>query len=558
MKRIPFAEIKDQRFDLVVIGGGLTGACIARDAALRGLKTVLLEMRDFCSGDTACGSRLLAGEGAFPIKSGERPAKSVLAELELAAQQAPHLIRPVTSLFLSAEAPGSHAFLLHEEEGGLLSWLRTPKSSIRSRVIPVRKLQSTFDYLASETLWGGYQSSDHLIPSTERLCLENLLSADQDGAALLNYARVIGIHLHNRQVFGVQAEDQITGKVFSLQTECVISACGTSNDRICTLAGQGVAEKPQVVEETYLVLPQLDNRVGLSLFLTLREQEGLRFLSLSPWHEQLIFGPSRPYQTDGTNPSPEAAHAAAGLMKDLAHLVEPGLAAKIRPVFSFSTRYALSGNGSCWNRPFRYEVTDHHRTSGPRGLISVSCPRVLLCRLAAKEAVDLAHNYIPSVKTRHESGTHTKPLFGGNIANIDEYLLEVIHAARQFQLQDRQVRHLVGLYGTKAQELFQLFRNHPELREQICPHQPDIKAQLVYAMDQEAAVTLSDIFLRRTVIGWTRCRGRDCIQQAASFLGEFSGWTSARIKAELDNFHQELGSLCRPVPPAETAREPAG
>jgi len=555
MKRISFSEIKDQRFDVIIVGGGLTGACVARDAAQRGLKTVLLEMCDFCSGDTARGSRLLAGEWAFPMRLDEKPTRSALQELELLPRQAPHLVRPVTSLFLSPAAPGSPSFLLQEEERSLLSWLRTHPSSIKSKVIPVRKLQGTFDYLASESLWGGFQSTDHLVPSTERLCLENLLSAVQDGAVVINYARVTGVHVHNRQVFGIQAEDQLSGRNFSLQTDCVINAAGSSAEQICLFANAGSTEKVQVFEELYLALPQLDNRLGLALFLALKEQEIIRCLSLTPWYEQLIFGPSRPYKEKELDSAKTRAGAIAELLGELAQMIDPDLAAKISPIFTFSTHFSIpaGSTGNIASRPLRFEVMDHNRTSGPRGLISVFCPRAALSRLAAKEAVDLSHAYTPSAKARHECGTHSQTLFGGNITNIEEYLQEVSHAARQFQLQDRQVRHLVGLYGTKAQELFALFRSHPTLREQICPHQPDLKAQLVYAVEQEAAVTLGDIFLRRTAMGLTRCRGKDCAHHAADFLGDLLGWTKARVEAEVENLHREYNAAYRHAVPPEAA-----
>jgi glycerol-3-phosphate dehydrogenase len=174
-------------------------------------------------------------------------------------------------------------------------------------------------------------------------------------------------------------------------------------------------------------------------------------------------------------------------------------------------------------------------------------PRAPLSRLAAKETVDLAHSYTPSAKARHECTTQDQPLFGGNITNMEEYIQEVANAARPFQLQDRQVRHLVHLYGTKAQELFPLLRTHPVLREQICRHQPDLKVELVYAIEQESAISLSDIFLRRTTIGWTRCHGRDCAATAAAFLGEYLGWTPARMEAELENFFLESEDACRRI-----------
>lgn len=553
MKRTSITDTKDQHFDMIVIGGGLTGASVARDASLRGFRTILIEKSDFGCGTASQGPRLLVGEWAFPLRSEEKPPRQFFQEFELASQQAPHLIRPISSLFLTNSSPGSPSYPLHEEEKGPFSWLRSKKPS--PKCIPLKKLQNTFDYLAEENVWGGYQSSDHLISCTERLCLENIHSAVQNGAVAYNYLKVTGINVHNRQVYGVQAEDQISGKLIHVQGDCIINATGALSGQFNESSGIPSEDGFRVYEELYLAIPQLDNRVGLALLTAVPSQEGNRYIQLAPWHEQLMFGPSPARPLENPDSAGDYTVQAAELFHELQRLIHPQVLAGT-PLFGIRSRYAvpLGENKTFSTRPYRYWVIDHHRNSGPRGLITVLNPRAPLSRLAAKEAVDVSHSYTPSAKARHECVTQDQPLFGGNITNMEEYIQEVSNAARQFQLQDRQVRHLVYLYGTKAQELFPLLRNHPVLREQICRHQPDLKAQLVYAMEQESAISLSDIFLRRTAIGWTRCHGRDCAAAAAAFLGEHLGWTSARMEAELENFFQESEEACRMVcTPAKTS-----
>lgn len=542
MKRTPIQDARDQQFDVIVIGGGLVGASIARDAAMRGYRTILLEKNDFGSGTTCRASRLMVGTPVFLERRDLKLLRQLERERHIQMNLAPHLVRPETVTYLASDPKTTPAALKHRMVGSLYAMLLPEGSISRIKPLSARKLQNSCPFLSSDSFQAGYQTADCLVTAPERLCVENLLSAQLNGASVTNYAKVVSVQVHNRQVQGVTAEDRITGKSARLLGRCIVNAAGPWIDQVCRLADDRYISRLRFRKETCVVLPQPASRVEAALVFGPRSDG--QSLELVPWRDQLLLGPS------STEPGEELEYP-KGSAADIDYLVS-GMR-ELMPSQGFnrqSVLFAFSGVGvlasdtgrSPLSRGARVLVIDHGRAGGPRGLISVVSGKLGHYRIAAEQAVDAIRAHTAGSKAR-ECLTHTERLYGGNIEGMETFIDEVSNAARNYALSDEQVRHLVALYGTKSQEIFQWLKSTPELREPICQHQPDIKAQLLYAVEREMAVTVGDILLRRTGIGVTRCRGLDCAPTAAATLARHLGWSEARVSAEIENYHRELNRI---------------
>jgi glycerol-3-phosphate dehydrogenase len=276
-------------------------------------------------------------------------------------------------------------------------------------------------------------------------------------------------------------------------------------------------------------------------------RSGEQVLELAPWNDDLVLGPIAVDAATTQESMGGSGSDTNSLLSELAAIFSWQSLDRscVRYAFTgWQVQAAESDRAAAFPQSAKPMIIDHGRVGGPRGLISVACSKWAYYRTAAALALDTAGLCLKRPATP-KCNTQAEPLFGGNMPALAVFIDQVSNAARNYSLSDAQVGHLVGLYGTKSQEIFQWLKNTPELRETICSHQPDIKAQLVYGVEKEMAVTLGDIFLRRTVIGQTGCQGLDCAPAAAATLARHLNWSEARVRVEIDNYHRELESTYR-------------
>ena len=539
MKRFNLLESRDQRFDIIVIGGGLTGTAAARDAAMRGYRTILLEKDDFGSGSTCRGAHSMAGNPTFAQRGDLRLQRQLEQERQIQMHIAPHLYRPLDSVFLFIKDRKSPGGLKRGPLRALQEWLLPEGAIGRLLSLPAKQLSFVHPGLKADLVECAYMASDSAVDSPVRLCLENLLSANNHGAVAANYAKVLSIQVHNRQVQGVTLEDRISGKSLRVNGRCIINAAGPWMDQICRMADDRFISSHRVLQETYAVVPQLDPPLEKALWFS-STQDG-RFIEVLPWLNYLVLGPVIENAGQEVDAPRSDSRGINALFSEVRQLL-PSLALPEEAVWYARTGLSMAAADA--GRPGIARghppwVVDHARVGGPKGLLSAVGARLFNYRRIAQQVVDAAR---PHAGTPEKGGcqSHMEPLYGGNIQSMTTFVEEVTHAARNYALSDSQVRHLVSLYGNKAQEIFQWLKNHPDLNDAICPHQPDIKAQLLYSIDREMAVSVGDVLLRRTLIGLTGCRGLDCVQTVASTLARHLGWSDARVQAEIANYRDEL------------------
>ena len=252
----------ENTFDVVVIGGGIIGCGIARDSALRGLKTLLLEKEDFSYGTTSRSSRLIHGGLRYLRQFQFGLVRQDMREREVLLRIAPHLVHPLPFLIPLAK-PSDRAVMA---AGTLLYDILS-----FDKTLPSRKHFSHAETLLMEPdlriegLRGSYRYHDCEVPFTERLCLENALSAAENGAIVLNHAKVTDILKDGKTVKGVQVQDVLTGRAYAVTSRMVVNAAGHWMDALC---GMVYSQPMRLVRRTkgiHLVTRRLSNN-ALVLF----------------------------------------------------------------------------------------------------------------------------------------------------------------------------------------------------------------------------------------------------------------------------------------------------
>jgi glycerol-3-phosphate dehydrogenase len=533
------AGLDAEPFDAVIIGGGMAGAGIARELALRGLSCILLDKGDFASGTTSRSSKLIHGGLRYLELFDFALVRESLREREILARIAPHLIHPLP--FLVPVYRGGTRSLIKVRVGlRLYDFLRPGKPTERYRTIePDRALAFEPTLQPDDLLAAGYYFDDLLL-SPERLCLENVLSARRAGARTLNYARAEELRPLPGGGWTVRVRDLVGGDAVTLTGHVVVNAAGPWVDRLREIAGVG-AERGPVLRTTkgaHLLLPRLTER---AIYLSSRDD---RMVFVIPWREFSLVGTT---DTDFEE-SPDRVWASRD---DVAYLIGETQRVLADPrVSEANVVYAYAGVRPLTFKAGKREsaVSRQHRVfaEGPSGrFLSITGTKLTCFRSLAQRAAD----HVVRRLGRGGPSRSARLMLDGSDEEASalevQAMLDVTEAVRASGLEPGQVEMLVHTYGRRARAVLDLARRLPGGAERLCKSAPEITAQLHWAVDSELAVSLQDVLLRRTGIGTGSCLGLDCAAAIAQRMGGLLGWSARRIDAELDAYHEVVRQALR-------------
>ncbi|HEV8676256.1 MAG TPA: glycerol-3-phosphate dehydrogenase/oxidase [Methylomirabilota bacterium] len=518
-------------FDAIIVGGGMAGAGVARELALRGLSCVLIEKGDFASGTTSRSSKLIHGGLRYLELRDFALVRESLRERETLARLAPHLVRPLP--FLVPVYQGGTRNLIKVRIGLRLYDLLTPgKRTERYRTLGRAEALAMEPTLRPQDLLGAGYYFDDLLLSPERLCLENVLAARRAGAHALNYAQAEEFRPRPGGGWAVRVRDLVGSDVLTVTGRMLVNATGPWVDRVRELAG--IWEKgTRLVRTTkgaHLVLPRLTDR---AVYLSTHDD---RMVFVIPWRDFSLVGTT---DTDFDD-SPDRVWATPD---DVAYLLAETRRVLPDPrVTEANIVYTYAGI-----RPLTYEVgkrasavSRQHRViaEGPdEGFLSITGTKLTCFRsLAQRVGDEIARRLGKGGASR----TARLALDGSDEeagALEVRAWLDVTEAVRASGLEPGQVEALTATYGRRASAVLDLARRLPGGTERLCKSAPDIVAQLHWAVETELTVSLQDFLLRRTGIGTGPCLGLDCAAGVAQRMGALLGWSPRRIEAELNAYH---------------------
>lgn len=515
-------------YDIIVVGGGITGAGVARDAALRGLSCLLLEKDDFASGVTSKSTRLIHGGLRYLANFEIDLVAESLRERAILRRMAPYLISPVPIVIPIYQGDphgravislGIHLYDLLSHERDIPHYF----TSGRDRTL------SFEPRLNREGLTGSALFYDHQIMMPERLVIENIISAREAGAKTLNHTRAERIEESGGIVSVTARTDGIRTETF--RSRVLINASGPWIDRVRQAGG---IEGNRIIYPTkgiHLVLPRLSEQ---ALFVSSADN---RMFFIVPLGRYSLIG-----TTDTVfNGDLDDVHAGP---EDVDYLIResrrvlPGLNITHDAIF-----YTYSGiRPLAFSGPSESKISRKHRVikEGKTGrIITIAGGKLTTYRNMAKDAVDAACRTLGIKKA---CVTDREAFPGGLPMPYDDYIKEATpDLAARHGMDPEIIAHLIRFYGSRAERLLDLAGTGPSLKETISSESGDIYAQVAYSIIEEGAKTLSDIVLRRMHTGMTSSRGSNQIQKIASVAARELKWSTEETNGQIENFLREIG-----------------
>lgn len=485
-----FSRIQEKIYDVIIIGGGATGAGIALDAASRGLKPLILEKGDFSSGTSSKSTKLIHGgvryleQAVWGLDKAQYDlVVEALAERATMIQNAPYLarsIRLLTPLYRWWQLPYYWLGLK------VYDWLSGSKSLGKSHFISKQRTLQRFPGLQKKNLKGSVVYYDGQF-NDARYNIVLVRTAEKKGADVLNYTEVTGLIKEEKKVVGVTVTDFFSKKKYKVQSKVVINATGPYVDHIRQLDDATLDPIIQPSIGVHLVLDQQLSPLSTGLFVP-QTADG-RVLFLLPWEGKTLIGTTDQAVALTPNPKPSK--------EDILYLL-----GHLQPYFS--ERLRLKNVRSEWAglRPLvsaRSEkesstaklVRDHHLEVSKSGLVTISGGKWTTYRKMAEDALDCAVQ-VGDLHPKYSCCTKQCPLVGTEGYHHTDWKLLML----EFGIEETIARHLSSSYGAEAKEVAELMQKGYDAY--LAPGYPFIEAEIVWAIKNEYACQPADILLRRT------------------------------------------------------------
>ncbi|HEY2769264.1 MAG TPA: glycerol-3-phosphate dehydrogenase/oxidase [Solirubrobacteraceae bacterium] len=537
-------SLRSERFDIVVIGGGITGAGVALDAASRGYSVALVEKADFASGTSSRSSKLIHGGLRYLQNFDLGLVREALLERQLLVRLAPHLVRPLQfvvpafdgarpdrllgiglnmyDVMATARLRGRRAARRAAAEAGDADW-----SPERHRTISGDEVSELLPALAGRRPTGGYLFYDCQTDDA-RLVLTVLGEAERFGAICANRLEVVELAQLDGHAAGVTVADLESGERFEIDADNVVNATGVWADRLRPDELHTEAELPTIAPSrgTHVVIGQ--SSLPLRAGAIVPAGEGRSVFAL-PWLGRSLVG------TTDESYEGEIDHVRPGQadIEYLLHAVNVFFELELGPddlTGAYAGVRPLIAAGDTRKSVDISRKAELYETSS--GLITITGGKLTTWRRMAKLAVD---RLVERDGREAPCRTHEIPL--GEPVDAQEL-------PRVDGLADDGYESLAARYGHAAVDVLELTRVRPELAQPIVPGLPDLLAEVVFAARREQARSVGDVLLRRTRLGLLAGRevtagDGEAPARVAAELGAEHGWSSERMALEVERFAAE-------------------
>ena len=520
-------------FDVIVVGGGITGAGIARDAALRGLRTALLERDDFASGTSSRSSRLVHG-GVRYLEHGHIPLVFESSrERRILLRVARHLVRPLAFTWpvYRGDRIGRAKLFAGLALYDALALFGNVGSHARLSAAEVLRGEPALD---DRDLLGGARYYD-ASTNDARLTLTNVPGAREAGAAVLNHAGAVDLVRANGRARGVVAEDCLTGRRFAVHARTIVNATGVESrafQRLETPAAHASHATP-LSKGAHIAVPRgrVENRQAITMLHPADE----RVLFVLPAGAQTIVSTTE--SVGAGAPYPRATPDDVAYLLAAANTYFPRAGLGERDVVAAWAGYrpllADLEHGDA-----RSASREHAVTLGALGIVSVTGGKLTTYRAMAEEVVDLIVSWLGQ-PLRQRSRTRSEPLPGSDFETWSAVWGNPDGNAPA-DLRDR----LASVYGTRWRDVWAYVQRDPGLGEALAAGVPYLGAEVAYAVEREMAVTLGDVLIRRTHAAFeTPDHALAAAPRVADIMARHCAWDAARQRREMKSYEEEIGRI---------------
>ena len=530
--------------DLLVIGGGITGAGIARDAARRGIRTALVEASDFASGTSSRSSRLVHGGLRYLEHGWLRLVFEASRERRILLRIAPHLVRPLPFLFPVHAGSRVGRWRL---AAGL--WLYDLLAVFRNvhphRTMSRRAVQRAEPRLRSKDLLGGGRYFDAWCDDA-RLVLANARAAHRGGALIASYTRVSAFEKAAGQLRGAVVEDAVDGRRVVVRAHVVVNATGPWADVVRRLDEPDAQAVLRPTKGVHIAVARA--RIGNAGALTIMSPIDGRVMFVLPWDDVSIVGTTdTDYAGDPGDVAPTAEDVTYLLRSANALFPDARLAPGDVIAAWAGLRPLLRDGGETSTAAVPRE---HRIVESPSGLITITGGKLTTYRSMAAELVDTVAAALHRLDGRaiaERAPTGREPLPGGEVADLELLERELLKEG----VAPPTARHLVDAYGSEAMAVANLTARDRTLAEPLLPGLPMLRAEVVHQARREMALSVSDVMIRRTHLYHRHpSQGTEATPVVAGLLAHELGWDAAREAASLAAYLGEVQRMRQVLTPA--------
>jgi len=537
-------------FDVVIIGGGIYGACMAWESVSRGMSVALIEKNDFASATSANSLKIIHGGLRYLQHLDIQRFRESTRERTTLMNIAPHLVHPLPVVIptyghgLRGKAVMLGALMVNHWLGLDCKRAWDPARRVPwGQLLSQTEIKDLLPFVSSEGLSGGALFYDAQVYNSERLVLSFLHSAADSGAVLGNYLEVKTFLRKSNQVTGVQVQDRLSGNTFDVRSKIVVNTTGPwGGEIIRKLSGVDATQGPVYAKAVNLIMTPIAESVAFGIPVPLRHRDdravvkrGNRMLFVAPWRGRSLVGTIYvPFH--GT--ADECVVQESEVMELLAMVKQacPDLSPDRRDV-----QFVHGGLLPCTHPSqgpediqlkAKYEIYDH-REDGIEGIVSVTGVKYTTARLVAQKTVD--HLVTRGISVRAESHTHSIPLFGGDIDRFELFLEWETHAHSE-SVSAEGLQALIRNFGTAYKKVLSyvpgwgLSQNQKKYRNLDL-----IRGQVRFAVREEMAQQLADFVFRRSEIGAAGYPGEADLKACADEMGIELKWSEQKIQEELKN-----------------------
>jgi glycerol-3-phosphate dehydrogenase len=529
------ADLESRAFDLIVIGAGINGTGIARDAALRGLRVLLLDKGDLCAGTSAWSSRLIHGGLRYLEHAEFSLVRESLRERERLFANAPHLVKP-------------HSFFIPLYKGntrppwmvkvGMVAYdlLSLDRSVAGHAMLSRAEALARVPGLNPENLLGAALYCDGQVEWAERLCVENALSARTGGAVVLTYAQVEQFIIESGRVCGVQFVDVLDGGQHRALAPVVVNAAGPWVDEVLGAVQQIGERLIGGTKGTHIVVESFAGAPSDALYIE-AASDG-RPVFVLPWQGRYLIGTTDTHYRGDLDQLRPNGQEVAYLLAEVNRLFTAANLGRGDVLYAYCGVRPLPfvGEGATGKITRRHAIRDH--APELEGLLSVVGGKLTTYRSLAEELVDAVCVRLAvasSCKTREAKlpGAEAKDFVAFARDFVKGSLLSAATSER-----------LLNIYGVRSTEIVARVREDAALAEPCCSDTGAIAAEIVWAFENELAETLADVLLRRTMVGLGPRLGLGAVEGAARVAQRYLMWSDERARSEVEFYRLYVERFC--------------
>lgn len=536
-----------QRFDLLVVGGGINGAGIAGEAARRGWRVALVEKQDYAAGTTSRSTRLIHG-GLRYLEHGEvMLVLESLRERKHLLHSKPHLVRPLQ--FLIPVFRDSSRSPLTIRAGMLLyDLLAAGRAVPRHRALHGAALRELEARLAAPNLRGAFLYYDGQVNFPERLVAETMAAARACGAVTVNHCELLDFLWDGRRVIGARLRDTLAGDESTVAAAVTVNVTGPWLPRLDALL--------PAHREHSLLAPTRGSHIAVAPFpgapghdsaLYFEAASDARPVFVVPWNSLMLIGTTDlPFEGDPSAIRPLESEVDY-LLNEVNRMLPAARLTRASVLYSYAGVRALPFEEAVapGDLTRRHIYFDHQTRDGIAGLVTVLGGKLTTYRSLARDVIDKVARKLGVLAAREAAQPAPPADFVFWPWNNGRAELERLAAplAAQFEMAPEAVVRLFELYGGAAREVLKIAREAEALRRTLVPGSPVIGAEIVHAARNEQALTLGDVLLRRTCAALDGRRGAALAEPVARLMACELAWTDSQASSAMDDYLAEVDQV---------------